>query len=92
MTGSDYPPYERINGYEGTVAYRLTIGRDGRPVSCKVTKSSGWDKMDFHTCTLLMRRARFCPATDKSGAPTTGTYSAKVTWLNPVGPAPPSLD
>ena len=41
---------------EGIVAYRLLIGRDGRPSECLIKQSSGSATLDRGTCALLVRR------------------------------------
>lgn len=47
----------------------LTIDRTGQPVRCDVTMSDGNRALDRVACDMLLRRARFTPALDPSGAP-----------------------
>jgi protein TonB len=48
--------------------------------NCSVTSSSGSSALDAATCRLLTSRARFTPARDSSGNPTTDTVSARIVW------------
>lgn len=82
-TTSDYPTRDLRDGNQGRVGFSLTIGRDGRAESCVVTRSSGFAGLDDATCRLVMRRARFNPATDETGAVVTGGYSGTIRWEIP---------
>ena len=57
-----------------------TIGADGKPSDCTVTASSGHDVLDEATCAKLLRRARFEPASDHTGAKVAGTWNTAVRW------------
>jgi len=50
---------------------------------CSVTSSSGSPDLDDATCANVTRRARFNPATDGEGQPTSGSYSNRVRWVIP---------
>jgi protein TonB len=50
---------------------------------CAVTASSGFAGLDKATCDTVKRRARFEPATDQTGARTTGSFSGSVSWQIP---------
>jgi TonB family protein len=80
IMGSDYPSRALSDEREGTTSYLLTIAPDGKVISCQVTSSSGHADLDAATCDNVRRRARFIPATDASGRPTSGIYSNKVRW------------
>ncbi len=80
VTNDDYPPSAQRQEREGTTGFRLTIGTDGRPTGCSVTSSSGHSDLDDAACKLLMRRAKFAPAVDRNGNPTTGSWSSRFTW------------
>ena len=82
-TTDDYPNRAMREGVQGTTGFRLTVGPDGRVTSCEITSSSGSAELDNATCALTSRRARFTPATDGEGHPTTGSYSNKVRWVIP---------
>jgi protein TonB len=59
------------------------VGADGKVSSCQVTSSSGSPDLDEATCSNVTRRARFNPATDGEGQPTSGSYSGRVRWVIP---------
>lgn len=80
VSTSDYPTAGLRGELEGLVKVRLTIGTDGKPSDCTVTASSGHDVLDEATCAKLLRRARFDPASDQTGAKVTGTWNTAVRW------------
>jgi TonB family protein len=81
ITDKDYPPSE--HNKEGTTRFDLMVGPDGKPISCTTTATSGHDVLDQTACNAFLKRARFSPAKDASGAPTTGRYKGSVTWKSP---------
>ena len=80
VSNDDYPASALRNEDEGTTGFRLTIGPDGRVTNCVVTSSSGSSALDTATCRIMRSRARFTPARDSNGQPTTDTQSARITW------------
>jgi protein TonB len=82
-TTNDYPARALREEREGTTGFRVTVGPDGRVTDCQVTSSSGHADLDQATCDNVRRRARFAPATDGEGNPTSGTYSNRVRWVIP---------
>lgn len=80
---NDYPSRALQQEREGTTAFRVTVGPDGRVTDCQISSSSGHADLDAATCTNVKRRARFDPALDGSGQPTTGSYSNRVRWQIP---------
>jgi protein TonB len=83
VSDADYPAAAQRNEEQGTTGFRLTIGTDGRVTNCEVTSSSGSSSLDSTTCNIMRRRARFTPARDSSGNPTTDTHSARIRWVLP---------
>lgn len=67
----------------GTVAFTLSIGRDGRASDCRVTGTSEHSQLDEATCKLAMKRARFTAARDSTGKTVPGSYSNSVRWVLP---------
>jgi TonB family protein len=87
----DYPA-AALRGYEqGTTAFSLTIGTNGRVTACNVTSSSGSAALDQATCRILRSRARYTPARDSYGNPAEGRDSGRVTWRLPPGESPAEL-
>ena len=82
-TTNDYPTRALREEREGTTSFRVSVGPDGRVTGCTVTNSSGSPDLDEATCSNVTRRARFNPATDGEGQPTTGSYSNRVRWVIP---------
>lgn len=80
ISTDDYPASELRRGNEGTAAYRLVIGSDGKVDTCEITRSSGHKRLDSATCRHISKRAKFDPATDKSGKSVVGTFSGQVAW------------
>ena len=79
ISGDDYPPSALDNNEQGSVQVSLTIGPNGRVSGCS-TSGSASSTLKSATCRLLTARARFSPAQDASGNPTTSTYSQTITW------------
>jgi periplasmic protein TonB len=80
---NDYPSRALQQEREGTTGFRVTVGPNGRVTECSITSSSGHPDLDQATCSNVQRRARFDPALDGSGNPTTGSYSNRVRWQIP---------
>ena len=79
--GSDYPQ-SAINAEEqGSVTVRITVGTNGRVAGCDVTSPSGSPALDRATCRILQSRARFSPARDNHGEPTTDTLTQRIRWV-----------
>lgn len=83
VTPNDYPSRSLRQEEEGTTSVRVTVGPDGRVADCQISGSSGHPDLDAATCKNLQRRARFDPALDSNGNPTTGIWSTKVRWEIP---------
>ena len=82
-TTNDYPSRALREEREGTTGFRVTVGPDGKVTDCSVTSSSGHSDLDEAACANIRRRARFAPAVDGNGNPTTGSYSNRVRWVIP---------
>lgn len=82
-TANDYPARALREEREGTTGFRVSIGPDGRVTDCQITSSSGHSDLDQATCDNVRRRARFTPATDGEGNPTSATYSNRIRWVIP---------
>jgi periplasmic protein TonB len=80
----DYPAAALRGNDQGTTGFSLTIGANGRVEACTVTSSSGSAALDQATCRILRSRARYTPARDQNGNPTSGRDSGRVTWRLPA--------
>ena len=81
FSADDYPASAQAAGAEGTAQATLTIGPQGQVVGCNLTRSTGNGALDSATCNILRRRAKFTPARDSNGQPTTDTVTTPpIVW------------
>lgn len=76
----NYPPRALREEVEGTVGVRVSIGPDGRVSACSVSRSSGSSVLDDAACKGMTRYARFNPALDDAGNPTTGSFATGIQY------------
>ena len=76
----NYPSSALRAEKEGRVGVRVTVGADGRVSACSVTSSSGTPALDTAACEGMERYARFDPALDDAGNPTSGQYSTSIVY------------
>lgn len=87
FSDEDYPLEAVRNHEQGTVQFRLTVGVDGTATQCAIEATSGSAILDDTTCRLLIERARFEPARDKSGKAVPDDLTGRIVWrLPPAGP------
>jgi protein TonB len=84
VSDADYPASAIRAEQQGTTGFRLTVGTDGRVTGCDVTSSSGSPALDQATCRIMRSRARFTPARDDHGNPTTDAVSSRIRWVLPA--------
>ena len=81
FTTDDYPASAASAGAEGTAQATLTVGPDGRVTGCNLIRSTGNSALDSATCNILRRRAKFTPARDSNGNPTSDTVTTPpIRW------------
>lgn len=80
VTSSDYPATALREEAEGIAAIRVLVGRDGTAKRCTVVRSSGHEALDKRSCSLILQRARFQPATDASGQLVESEWESAVRW------------
>lgn len=83
VTTDDYPAIALRREEQGTTRFRLEIDAQGKATQCSIVASSGSKALDDATCRHVMRRARFEPASDRTGAKVPGSYSNSVRWKLP---------
>ena len=76
----NYPSAALRKEIEGTVGVRVSIGPDGRVAGCTVSGSSGSGDLDSAACDGMTRYARFEPALDAGGSPTSGSFSTRIVY------------
>lgn len=70
ITNRDYPPaIQRSWPRGGRIFVRVRVQPDGRVSQCDIMRSFGDASADQWTCSLILQRASFRPATDASGKP-----------------------
>ncbi|GGN43556.1 MAG: energy transducer TonB [Novosphingobium sp.] len=77
---ANYPTRAAREGREGRVGVRVTIDAEGRVSSCSVSSSSGSPDLDEAACEGMERYARFDPALNDAGNPTSGSYSTAIVY------------
>jgi len=75
-----YPPRAVRDEVEGRVGVRVTVGPNGRVSDCSVSSSSGSSILDDAACAGMRSYARFNPALDAAGNPTSGSYSTTIVY------------
>ncbi|MFM5931012.1 MAG: energy transducer TonB [Novosphingobium sp.] len=90
VTSFDYPSQALRAELTGVVLVELHVNRWGSLADCVIAASSGHAILDEETCRLVMRRARFFPATDGEARPIAGKLSMRFAWALPDVPVPPS--
>ena len=75
----NYPSRALRREIEGTVGVAVTVGANGRVSSCRVTRSAD-PILDQAACADMQRYARFEPALDDAGNPTSGSWSTNIVY------------
>lgn len=76
----DYPSSALLANKEGTVSLLWNIGVDGKVTGCRPVKKSGEQILDEAACAIMMKRGRYRPALDKTGAPMASHGARRVDW------------
>ncbi|HEU4651339.1 MAG TPA: energy transducer TonB [Croceibacterium sp.] len=76
----NYPARAIRDETQGTVGVRVTISPQGRVTACSVTSSSGSSVLDEAACDGMTRYARYNPALDDAGNPTTGSATTRIVY------------
>lgn len=74
-----YPPLSKRLGEQGQVIHSVLIGVDGLPVSARLVKSSGFDRLDQAAMTAVMRW-RYTPG-KRNGVPTAMSFNVPINWV-----------
>lgn len=75
----NYPSRALRREIEGMVGVSVTVGTNGRVASCRVTRSAD-PILDRAACDDMERYARFEPALNDAGNPTTGSWSTNIVY------------
>jgi periplasmic protein TonB len=81
FSADDYPAAAQAAEAQGTAQATLTISPSGQVVGCNLIRSTGNSALDSATCNILRRRAKFTPARDSNGQPTSDTVETPpIRW------------
>jgi protein TonB len=85
FSSDDFPAYLEGKSVSLSVRTATTVRPDGSVQYCVPEGSSGDATLDAYTCSLIVKRARFSPATWTDGSPVYGVIRVPVRWES--GPA-----
>jgi periplasmic protein TonB len=88
IKNSDYPKAVREAHISGTTETLVSVGANGRPSACRVTRTSGSRELDTATCTLIMQRFKFKPARNAAGQAIDSRIEYEQEWDAPPPPPP----
>ena len=83
VSDEDYPSSAVRNEEQGTTRFRLGVGPNGQVTECSVIGSSGSSALDSATCRLMKQRAKFTPARNSAGEPTSDSVTSAIRWVLP---------
>jgi len=76
------PPYPSISvrlGEQGTSSLLVSINTEGSVTDCKVTKSSGSERLDTAACDYVKAHYKWQPPT-QLGKPVTAQTALNIVW------------
>ncbi|WP_296529477.1 energy transducer TonB [Rhodoferax sp.] len=74
-----YPPLSKRLGEQGQVVYSVLIGADGLPVSARLVRSSGFERLDQASLNAVMRW-RYTPG-KRQGVPMAMSFNVPIGWV-----------
>jgi len=80
IVAEGYPQRAIRREIQGSVGVSVVVDASGRVSSCTVTASSGESVLDEGACQAMERYARYEPALNDAGNPTTGRDSLTITY------------
>lgn len=78
LSENDYPITAEIFSVGADVIARLTVGADGTVQKCVGLNRNIFEGFNYSTCDALKRRAKFQPALDEQGRPTSAPFVVNV--------------
>lgn len=96
ITNDDYPAESRKKGETGIVGLDIEVDPDGKASRCRITRPTGFPRLDVAACSLAIGRARFKPARGHDGQNVWSIFSARFRWAllptnAPALPAKPDV-
>ncbi|GAA4040686.1 hypothetical protein GCM10022281_22060 [Sphingomonas rosea] len=83
FSDEDYPADAIRRNEQGTTRFEVAVDPQGRVARCTILSSSGSAALDAATCRVIRTRARFIPATDSDGRPTSDAIRLLIRWVLP---------
>lgn len=80
FSSDDYPPDAALYLVEGSVIVRLDVSSDGLVQNCRAEKPSRYTGFADAVCKSFRKRARFKPAVNSDGVPTSAPYVVVVSF------------
>jgi TonB family protein len=80
FTAYDFPRSLQAEGRNGVAYTRITVRPDGSTESCVPEASSSNKELDAYTCAIILKRAKFRPATWIDGTSAYGVIRVPVTY------------
>jgi protein TonB len=80
---SQYPPRALAAGEQGSVRFQAEVDVKGNVMTCKVTATSGFKRLDRETCDLIVDHATFAPTVDSEGKARQAVHDGIVNWRIP---------
>lgn len=78
-----YPPRALAAREQGVVGFTVKLDKDGHPIECQVTRSSGYPLLDQETCQIITLHAAFKPNGAITGSQVS-THQGAVNWQLPA--------
>jgi TonB family protein len=88
---SQYPARALAAGEQGSVRFRAEVDEKGNVLACKVTESSGFERLDRETCDLIVDHASFKPTVDNEGKPREAIHDGIVNRRIPGAAQPAKI-
>lgn len=83
ISSGDYPGAAERAKLAGESGVRVSVDVAGNPSACAITEQSGVPELDKKACEIIMRSAKFKPATAKDGKPIAGMWTTSFMWMLP---------
>lgn len=84
----DMPARVQKAGITRSVVLRIAVRPDGSVRSCEVQSASGDPALDMHTCSLIVKRAKYAPAKWVDGSAAYGVDRLAFVWAVGAPPGP----
>ena len=86
FTSKDNPKTAMQVAERGHIDYRIDVAPDGTALRCT---TPGESELEHKVCDLILKKARFTPATDADGRAAFGVHDGVSSFLMPGGPRRP---